>query len=292
MQKLVLFYNPVSGHAAFKNKLDWMVEAFQKRGILLLFYRTKKEGNEDFVDFLRDVEPDGVLAAGGDGTVHECVNLLVKNKIDLPLGIIGSGTSNDFATYLKINEDMEAYFDKIAAGSCRRMDVGKVGDKFFINVASAGMMACIAHEVDRRLKNSLGKMAYYLKGLGEIPKFRSVPFVITADGVRHELEAFLFVVINSAVVGSMKNVATGISVEDGKLDLLAIKKCGVHKLMAITADLVAGHPVSEKDGVLHLQAKDFRIETEGELPSDLDGEEGPMLPLTIETIPQAIAIYC
>lgn len=73
---------------------------------------------------------------------------------------------------------------------------------------------------------------------------------------------------------------------------LAIKKCGVHKLMAITADLVAGHPVNEKDCVLHLQAREFRIETEGELPSDLDGEEGPMLPLTIETIPQAVAIYC
>ena len=143
------------------------------------------------------------------------------------------------------------------------------------------MMTSIAHEVDARLKNALGKMAYYLKGLGEIPKFRAVPLTITADGVKHELEAFLFVVINSGVVGSMKNVASGLAVDDGKLDLLAIKKCGVHKLMAITAELVAGHPVNEKDCVLHLQAKDFRIETEGELPSDLDGEEGPMLPLTI-----------
>lgn len=292
MQKLVLFYNPVSGHAAFKNKLDWMIEAFQQRGILLIPYRTKREGNEDFADFLREVKPDGVLAAGGDGTVHECVNLLVKNKLDLPMGIIGSGTSNDFATYLQINEDMEAYFDKIAAGSCRRMDVGKVGDKYFINVASAGMMTCIAHEVDRRLKNALGKMAYYLKGIGEIPKFRAVPLTITADGEKHELEAFLFVVINSGVVGSMKNVAADISVEDGMLDLLAIKKCGLPKLMAITADLVAGKPVADKDGVLHLQAKEFQISTDEELQSDLDGEVGPLLPLKIETVPQAIAIYC
>lgn len=269
-----------------------MIEAFQRRGILLILYRTKREGNEDFVEFLREVKPEGVLAAGGDGTVHECVNLLVKNQIDLPMGIIGSGTSNDFATYLQINEDMEAYFDKIAAGSCRRMDVGKVGDKYFINVASAGMMTSIAHEVDRRLKNALGKMAYYLKGIGEIPKFRAVPLSIAADGEKYELEAFLFVVINSGVVGSMKNVAADISVEDGKLDLLAIRKCGVHKLMAITADLVAGKPVADKDGVLHLQAKNFQISTDEELQSDLDGEVGPLLPLNIETVPQAIAIYC
>ena len=292
MQKLVLFYNPVSGHAAFKNKLDWIVEAFQRRGILLLPYRTKREGNEDFVDFLREVKPNGVLAAGGDGTVHECVNLLVKNQLDLPLGIIGSGTSNDFATYLQINNDMEAYFDKIAAGSFQRMDVGKVGEKYFINVASAGMMTSIAHEVDRRLKNALGKMAYYLKGIGEIPKFRAVPLTITADGQKHELEAFLFVVINSGVVGSMKNVAKDVAVDDGRLDLLAIKKCGISRLMAITADLVAGRPVAEKDGVLHLQARNFEITAGEELQSDLDGEVGPFLPLTIVTVPQAIAVYC
>ena len=99
----MLFYNPVSGHAAFKNKLDWIVEAFQRRGILVVFYRTRREGNEAFIPFVREVNPDGLLVAGGDGTVHEIVNLMMKGNLDLPLGIIGSGTSNDFATYLGVN---------------------------------------------------------------------------------------------------------------------------------------------------------------------------------------------
>ena len=292
MKKLVLFYNPVSGHAAFKNKLDGMIEAFQRRRILLLLYRTKKEGNEDFAAFVREVEPDGILAAGGDGTVHECVNIMMKHQLDLPLGIIGSGTSNDFATYLKINEDMEVYFDKIAAGQFRRMDLGRIGDTYFINVASAGMMTSIAHEVDARLKNALGKMAYYIKGIGELPKFRAVPLTIEADGRQHEVEAFLFVVINSAVVGSMKNVARDVSVTDGKLDLLAVSKCGIPKLVTVTADLVSGKPISEKEYILHLQASHFMISTAEALESDLDGEAGPNLPLTIETIPAAIAVYC
>lgn len=292
MKKLVLFYNPVSGHAAFKNKLDGMIEAFQRRGILLLLYRTKREGNEDFALFVREVKPDGILAAGGDGTVHECVNIMMKHQLDLPLGIIGSGTSNDFATYLKINEDMEVYFDKIAAGQFRRIDLGRVGDTYFINVASAGMMTSIAHEVDARLKNALGKMAYYIKGIGELPKFRAVPLTIEADGRQHQVEAFLFVVINSAVVGSMKNVARDVSVTDGKLDLLAIRKCGIPRLMTVTADLVAGRPISDKAYVLHLQAEHFVIRAAEALESDLDGEAGPQLPLTIDTIPGAIAVYC
>lgn len=288
----MLFYNPVSGHAAFKNKLDWIVEAFQRRGILVVFYRTRREGNEAFIPFVREVNPDGLLVAGGDGTVHEIVNLMMKGSLDLPLGIIGSGTSNDFATYLGVNTDLEAYLDTIASGRTRRVDLGLMDGTYFINVASGGAMACIAHEVNARIKNSLGKMAYYLKGIGELPKFRYFPLKIEADGAHYELETFLFVIINSPVVGSMKNVANGVAVDDGKLDLLSIGKCSIPKLMSITADLIAGKPVSEREDVLHVQAKHFRIESGIPVESDIDGECGPMLPLTIETVPRAVAIYC
>ncbi|EEX68241.1 diacylglycerol/lipid kinase family protein [Mitsuokella multacida] len=292
MKKLVLFYNPVSGHAAFKNKLDWIVEAFQRRGILVVFYRTRREGNEAFIPFVREVNPDGLLVAGGDGTVHEIVNLMMKGNLDLPLGIIGSGTSNDFATYLGVNTDLEAYLDTIASGRTRRVDLGLMDGTYFINVASGGAMACIAHEVNARIKNSLGKMAYYLKGIGDLPKFRYFPLKIEADGAHYELETFLFVIINSPVVGSMKNVANGVAVDDGKLDLLSIGKCSIPKLMSITADLIAGKPVSEREDVLHVQAKHFHIESGIPVESDIDGECGPMLPLTIETVPRAVAIYC
>lgn len=288
----MLFYNPVSGHAAFKNKLDWIVEAFQRRGILVVFYRTRREGNEAFIPFVREVNPDGLLVAGGDGTVHEIVNLMMKGNLDLPLGIIGSGTSNDFATYLGVNTDLEAYLDTIAAGRTRRVDLGLMDGTYFINVASGGAIACIAHEVNARIKNSLGKMAYYLKGIGELPKFRYFPLKIEADGAHYELETFLFVIINSPVVGSMKNVANGVAVDDGKLDLLSIGKCSIPKLMSITADLIAGKPVSEREDVLHVQAKHFHIESGISVESDIDGECGPMLPLTIETVPRAVAIYC
>lgn len=288
----MLFYNPVSGHAAFKNKLDWIVEAFQRRGILVVFYRTRREGNEAFIPFVREVNPDGLLVAGGDGTVHEIVNLMMKGNLDLPLGIIGSGTSNDFATYLGVNTDLEAYLDTIAAGRTRRVDLGLMDGTYFINVASGGAIACIAHEVNARIKNSLGKMAYYLKGIGELPKFRYFPLKIEADGAHYELETFLFVIINSPVVGSMKNVANGVTVDDGKLDLLSIGKCSIPKLMSITADLIAGKPVSEREDVLHVQAKHFHIESGIPVESDIDGECGPMLPLTIETVPRAVAIYC
>ena len=292
MRKFALFYNPVSGHAAFKGKLDMMVESFQRRNILLLPYRTKAGGNRDFNEFVSELRPDGVLAAGGDGTVHEAANLIVKGGLDLPLGIIGSGTSNDFATHLGINHDLEGYFDRIMAMQTRRCDLGRIGDEYFVNVASAGMLTSIAHEVAPRLKNSLGKLAYYLKGLGELPKIRALPLTVSADNVQQELEAFLFVIINSPAVASMKYVADGVLVDDGKLDFLAVRKCSPVQLMGIMTDLAAGKPVSGKESILHIQAKKFQVSSPVKLESDLDGEAGPLLPLEVETAAKAIEIFC
>ena len=293
MKRLMLAYNPVSGNATFKSHLDSIIDEFQKRDVILSFYRTQKGKNEALIDFIRESKAEGVIAAGGDGTLHGVVNLLMNAGLELPIGMIGSGTSNDFATYLHIHEDLEGYFDRIAEGHTRRVDLGRAGDQYFINVASAGVLTSIAHEVDAKLKNALGKLAYYLRGIGEIPKFRSFPLVLEADGKAWELEAFLFIILNSSVVGSMKNVAEEATVDDGKLDLLAVKKCSPAQLMKLTADLIAGKSVTGQEAVLHVQAKKFSISAKkGGLVSDLDGEIGPLLPLEIETIPKAIEVYC
>ncbi len=291
MKKLVLAYNPVSGHAAFKKRLDYIIEAFQRRNIMILPYRTRIDNRGYFERFVEDAQADGIIAAGGDGTVHEVVNLMRHGHIELPLGIFGSGTSNDFATNLHINENLEEYFDTIRDGRTRRVDVGLCGETCFINVASAGIMTGIAHEVNVRLKNALGKMAYYIRGIGEIPKFRSLPLTIETDTETVDVEAYLFVIINSATVGSMKCVAANARVDDGRLDLLAIKKCAVPQIMKISGDLIAGKPVDSNPHVLHLQSRHFRVSSSVELQSDLDGELGPMLPLSIETLPQALEVF-
>ena len=291
MKRFVLAYNPVSGHAALKRKLDWIIKEFQKRDCIIIPYRTLRH-NHHFAAFVREVQPDGIIAAGGDGTVHEIVNLVVKNDLHLPVGIIGSGTSNDFATYLHINDDYDAYFDAIAAGSTRPVDLGKVDDEYFINVASAGVMTGIAHEVPPRLKNALGKLAYYLRGIGELPKMRAAHFRIEADGTPHEFDAFLFLVVNSATVASFKNVLPCAEIDDGKLDFLAVKKTNVAQVMRLSTDLFAGRPVFDLPSIFHVQASRFTVTADAELSGDLDGEAGPMLPMEITTVPKAVEIYC
>ena len=261
MKKLVLVYNPVSGRAVFKSQLDEIIEKLQSRGCMVIPYRTTPE-NRDLLDFIKAAAPEGIIAAGGDGTVHEIVNLVMKEKLDIPVGIIGSGTSNDFATYLKL--DTEEYFDRIAAGNTMKIDLGW---------------------------NVFGKMAYYVQGLKTLPQFKALDLRIKTDKEEIEEKAFLFLITNSSVVASFKNAAVQASVQDGLLDLIVIRQCNIAELMKLTAELMAGREMTDTKNVIYIQGTTFDISCDSELDSDLDGELGPKLPLHIEVVPKALEIF-
>ena len=293
MKKILLVYNPVSGHAAFKSKLDEIIESFQRRGILLSMYRTRQSDNADFAECVNASHADGIIAAGGDGTLHAVVNMMMKSKIELPLGIIGSGTSNDFATYLGINENLDDYFDRIVANQTRKVDVGVVNDsEYFINVASAGALTSIAHEVNVKLKNSFGKLAYYIQGIGEIPRFKTITLQVDTDGITFEFEAFLFIVLNSGAVAGIKKVADFAKIDDGKLDFITVKKCSLTEVVKLTKTFFSGKGIDlNNENIFHQQSKNFFIKTSEPLTSDIDGEIGADLPIEIKTIHKAINFF-
>ena len=290
MKNFLLVYNPVSGHAAFKNHLDAVIENFQRRGIFLSMYRTRADTNSDFVDCVRMLRPAGVISAGGDGTLHAVINLLMRNGIDLPVGIIGSGTSNDFASHLGL--DAGNFFDVIAAGRTRAVDLGLVnGAEYFVNVASAGVLTGVAHDVDWRVKNFLGKSAYYLRGLSELTNFRTTTLTIEADGRGFVVEAFLFLVLNSPSVAGFKKISEAARIDDGRLDLLVLRKNSPRNLMMLARKILAGSAVDGDESVFSLQARSLTIGSSIALTADVDGEVGDALPLKVETIRHALKIF-
>ncbi|MBB5335269.1 YegS/Rv2252/BmrU family lipid kinase [Pectinatus brassicae] len=291
MKKFVLAYNPVSGDAMFKKKLDMLIMLFQERSCILIPYRTSLT-NEDFCTVINGIKPDGIIIAGGDGTLNQVVNLVIKNKFDIPLAILPSGTSNDFASSLSLNfTGVAEYVDSIAAQKIIPVDVGCVGDKYFINVASAGMLTSVAHDVDRRLKMTFGKLAYYLRGIGELPKFRALDMTLETDGQKRQISAFFVLIVNSNVVAGLKNVSVKAKLNDGKLDLIMLKQCSLPELVAFTAETVAGKAVINNKNIEYIQAENIILNCDKQVESDIDGETGPILPMHIKSIKSAVNIY-
>lgn len=291
MRILILVYNPAAGDAYFKHQIDKTIELFRQHRCFIIPFRAVDKGeNMSFIRLAKQVGAAGIIAAGGDGTVHEVINAMVTAGLDLPLGIIPCGTSNDFATHLGMGESLAKSVSTIARGYTKLVDLGQANDRYFINVASAGLLTGVAHTVDTALKNTLGKIAYYLKGLGELPNFRSIRARITADDWQFDDDIFLVLVMNSSTVGAFPNVLPVAKIDDGKLDLLIVPKCSATELVALLIRLFTGSSTIQKN-VIHRQAEQIYIESDEQVESDLDGEHGPVLPLQITVIPQRIRLF-
>jgi diacylglycerol kinase (ATP) len=289
--KVALFYNPVAGGGQFKHKLDSIVQYFQNAGLQIIPWRiVNNDGIIEQAGKINSSEFHSIVAVGGDGTIHGMVNAIMKLHIDLPLGIFPEGTVNDIAGCLHIPGITADYCRVITSGNLTHIDVAKVNDDYFINVASAGLLTESAHEVDHHLKNVLGKMAYYLKTMEKLPKIKPLNLRVKADGQIHDIEMMLFVVLNGGTVGGFKGLLPQASMSDGLLDFLAIKPIAVHRFAQLLYSFSRGEHLQDEN-VVHFQAKQLHIDVEPRIVTDLDGELGPDLPWEISVCSNALRIW-
>lgn len=289
-KRYILIYNPEAGDTSFKNKLDLVIYKLQQNKIQVVPFRTFS--SEDVEQLVLDVDEDfqGILVSGGDGTINHVVNGMLKRGLDVPLGIFPSGTANDFATSLGIPRNVAAACDLITDGLLKNVDVGFAGEDYFINVVSGGLISEIAHTVDINLKHSLGKIAYYLKGVGQLPKFKPYPLEIITDKGVFKSDVFLFLVLNSSIAGGFRNLAPLASLSDGLLDVLVFKSCTIREFLALFVRVLQGEHIKSVN-IEYFQAKELVIKSPSLAHIELDGELGPGLPLSINNLPQRLKVW-
>lgn len=289
--KVALFYNPVAGGGKFKHKLDSVVHHFQNAGLQIIPWRLVS--NNKIIELAGKINPaeyHSIVAAGGDGTIHGVVNAMMKLNINLPLGIFPEGTVNDVASYLNIPGEIDRYCETITSGNLSTIDLARVNDDYFINVASAGLLTQAAHEVDHHLKNVLGKIAYYLKTLEKLPKIQPLQLHVNADGQVYDMEIMLFVVLNGGTAGGFQGLVPEANMNDGILDFLAIKPVAIHRFTQLLYNFSRGLHLKD-DNVICFQAKHLQIDVEPRIVTDLDGEKGPDFPWEISVCPNALQIW-
>lgn len=292
MKKLKLFYNPQSGNGNFPAKLDDFLEIFQPKYEvsitrlisinLIEYFRDLKENNFDLI-----------VVAGGDGTLNSIINAMMKNNISIPLAVIPTGTVNDFASALKMTNDFELLYDIISDDKYDKLDIAKVNNKYFINVCSGGFVTKIPHKTDSKMKNKLGKMAYYLKGIQEFPGFKSLALKFESENRNFEENIFMFLVINSSRAGGFKKINQSASLDDGRFELIAIKYSKLYEMTNALIDLFINKNLDNKN-IIHFDFEKLKIIPLKESINDytdIDGEKGPDYPLEIEIFEKSIRMY-
>ena len=287
--KVKFIYNPYSGENLILSKLDKVISLHQEAGYTIVPYRIT--AGEDVGVALNDIK-DGnykyILIAGGDGTVDSVVNAMAKSGISLPIGILPVGTANDFSKFLGMPSDVEEACKQILSSEVKSVDLGSINDKYFVNVASTGLFTDVSQKTDVNLKNTIGKLAYYLKGLEELPNFRKLHVNISSKEVEFEGEMYLLLVFNGATAGSF-NLAMRADACDGLLDIIMFKAVQVYELLPLFIKVLKGEHL-DSNKVLYFKTDYLKVECHEDIVTDIDGEKGPDFPLEIKCIKGGLKI--
>ncbi|SIT92943.1 diacylglycerol kinase [Edaphobacillus lindanitolerans] len=293
MKRARIIYNPTSGREIFRKHLPEVLVRLEKAGYETSCHATTCEG--DATEAAKRAVERGfetVIAVGGDGTLNEVVaGISSFDEEKRPvIGLIPTGTTNDFARAVHIPRDIDEALDIIIAGETIPVDVGVVNGRHFINIAGGGKITELTYEVPSKLKTVLGQLAYYLKGIEMLPSIRASQLRVEYDGEVFDDEAMLFLVGLTNSVGGFEKLAPGASINDGKFSMFILKKCNIAEFIRVVSLALRGEHVNDPL-VVHAKPSKIKVTSDEKVQLNLDGEFGGLLPAEFTNLPRHIRMF-
>ena len=288
MEKVKFIYNPFSGENVILSELDKVISIHQEFGYQVVPFRIEK--GVTIEEALEDIDESYyyILVAGGDGTVDSLVNSMKSKNINIPIGILPVGTANDFAKFLGMPHDISTCVRQILSTDPKGVDIGQINNKYFVNVASTGLFTDVSQKTDVNLKNTIGKLAYYLKGLEQLPNFRKLKVSLRSKEAEYDGHMYLILVFNGQTAGNFK-LATRADVMDGYLDVIMFKAVSIKELIPLFIKVLRGEHL-DNSNVLYFKTNNLMVYSEEDIVTDIDGEKGPDFPLRIRCIKGGIKV--
>lgn len=292
LKKVKIIFNPSSGRQTMERRIDRLCKLLLNDGYTVNKFITKAK-NDALNETVKSCNEgwDILIVSGGDGTVNEVAKGIISCKRKIPVAILPSGTVNDFANYLNIPKNINEFYKLIKRENIINVDLGKVNEEYFVNVAAGGLLSKVGYLVPTETKMVLGRMAYYIEGLRELAMqiIDPIKVTITSDDYNNEEEILLFLVSNSSSIGGFKKIAPNADILDGLLDVIIIRKTDVQNLASIFFNIFRGEHVNHPD-VKYFKTANLKIESDEKLEIDVDGEYGGLLPANFEVIPRVFKI--
>lgn len=292
MKRARIIYNPTAGRETFRKELPKVLQRFEQAGYETSAHATIGEGDAAHAaEVAVERRYDLVIVVGGDGTINEVVQGIAEAAYRPKIGIIPAGTTNDFARALCIPRDINKAVDIILQeDNPKALDIGKVKEQYFINIAGGGDLTELTYDVPIKLKSAIGQLAYYIKGIEMLPSLKPVSTRIEYDDNVFEGEIMLFLISNTNSVGGFEKLAPDALIDDGYFDLLILKQSNLAEFLRVASAGIRGTHL-EDDNILYTQAKRINIIPKDKMLLNVDGEYGGKLPGEITNLQQHIEFY-
>jgi len=215
---------------------------------------------------------DAVVAAGGDGTVHEALNGLmsVDDSRRPALGVLPIGTGNDFAFAAGLPRAAQAAADCIAAGVTRDVDVARMNDTWFANNCAAAMEPLVTLE-NIRIRRISGNLRYVVSLVRALRKLRPWDMHVRWDDGEYRGPVYLLSACNGPRCGGVFPMAPSAAIDDGLLDVVLVPQVPALTVGAILLRLMRGRHLG------HPAVRSFRtarldVTSDPPTPVHADGE--------------------
>lgn len=292
----LLFYHQHSGLNKIHEGLGEVTEALTQLCKKFSIQLSENEG--DIERYCQQIsennnaeEIDVLFILGGDGTVNELINGVLKNNLDLPIGVIPGGTFNDFAKTLNLsNRASDAAHDLLLAEP-EAYDVMKINnDQYALNFAGIGLMVQNAENVERKSKDVFGKLSYISSTFKTLTNPEHFDYELEIDGETYTGETSMILFANGRFIGGGKVPMTDLSPSDGQLSTFIFNNYSISILKDIFSlrDSMTWNEISEN--IQHIPSHHIRISTTPKMRVDIDGEIDFETPITIDIEPQKIKL--
>ncbi len=288
--RYLFIINPAAGQGKTAGLFNSLKSLIEKRGAKFDFRITRVPG--DAAGFAREGAERGyythIISAGGDGTSHEVVNGLLGSEVIF--GTIPSGSGNDFPKAAGVPLDPVRAVETLFSGDVRVVDVGRLGDRFFINGLGIGLDGAVSHRF-KKLKLFRGQLGYIFGAVQEALSFKGFVTGVKIGDWEYSGRLLLAGASNGMYQGGKFKLAPEASVGDGLLDFHIIKDMqSFQRLVKIPKVLSGTHAGLEE--VELRRGPEMEITVERALPAHMDGEPFYLRPGThkISILPGALRV--
>lgn len=234
---------------------------------------------------------EAVLAVGGDGTANEVTNGLWRAGAlgRVALGLVALGTANDFATCLGVRRGPGGAAEALLSGRRRRVDVGEVNGRLFVNVAGVGFDAEVARWVNERTKLVRGTLMYVAGIFRTLVAYRPQEVEVRTDRERWRARVFLVAVGNTPAYAGGVRMCPSALPDDGALEVVRIGDLRKVEVLWVLPLLYAGRHLAHPK-VARTSCRELAVEADPPLPVHADGEPVGPTPAHFRLHPQVLDV--
>jgi YegS/Rv2252/BmrU family lipid kinase len=294
-ERWALIANPVSGRGRARLLAPRLQRALTEAGVqATLAWTQRRRHGESLAQQALDQGATRLVVCGGDGTVHEVVNALMaweQGPGEVALAIVPLGRCNDLGTALGLPKLPNPSAQALLQAKPRRIDVARVGGRYFTTVATLGFDSVVAEYVDRGGPPAFlrGTAAYVYGILVHLIRYRDVRVRLRGDFGEFHGPLFMAATANTATYGGLIKIAPSAVIDDGLLDLCLVPSVSRWEVLWVFPRVFSGSHVSHP-AVSLKQTRRLEIQAEEPLWVWADGEPLAQTPVAIEVLPKVLSV--